>query len=281
MKSRLANPSIWSRQTTTQTRVLAPQVHNVYGVSSGHTTNHTRVPYKKVHNSWSDRWIKLKFLHEIAEAIFLSVDKISLLDADGVSSGQTTDQTRVSGQKVHNSWSGRWIVLKFLQEFPKTLVLSVAMKSLLDAANVLSGQTTDQTRVLAQQVLNSWSDRWIMLKFLQKFPEVVFLGVATQLLLDTLNVWSGHTKDQTRVPAQRSITLDPTVGSCSNVYKSFKRLVSLTSQWNRHETLLVSGRARPPTRPEYRHKRSITFYPSIGSCLIFYRSFQRLFSLAS
>jgi hypothetical protein len=136
MKSRLENPSIWSRQTTTQTRVPAPQVHNIYDVSSSHTTDHTTVPYQKVHNSWSNRWIKLEFLHEIAEAISLSIDNISLLDADGVSSGQTTDQTRVSGQKVHNSWSDRWIVLKFLQEFLKTLFLSVAIKSLLDAPNV-------------------------------------------------------------------------------------------------------------------------------------------------
>jgi hypothetical protein len=38
----------------------------------------------------------------VAEAVFPGVEKISLLDADGISSDQTTDQTRVPGHKVHN-----------------------------------------------------------------------------------------------------------------------------------------------------------------------------------
>ena len=37
------------------------------------------------------------------EDIFPKVDKISLLDAEDISFGQTTDQTRVPGQKVHKS----------------------------------------------------------------------------------------------------------------------------------------------------------------------------------
>jgi len=41
-----------------------------------------------------------------------------------------------------------------------------------------------------------------MLKFLQEFMEVVFLGVTLKLLFDTPNVWTGHTKIRTRVPAQ-------------------------------------------------------------------------------
>jgi hypothetical protein len=41
-----------------------------------------------------------------------------------------------------------------------------------------------------------------MLKFVQEFPEAVFLGVALQFLLGTASVWSGHTKDHTRVPTQ-------------------------------------------------------------------------------
>jgi len=70
-------------------------------------------------------------------------------------------------QKVHNSWSIYWIVLKFLQEFPKAIFLRVVMKPLLDADEVWSGQTTDHTRVPVQQVHNSYSDRWIVLNFLQ------------------------------------------------------------------------------------------------------------------
>ena len=49
------------------------------------------------------------------------------------------------------------------------------MKSLLDTHNVWSGQTPDQTRVPAQPVPNSRYDRWIVVKFLQEFPEAVSL----------------------------------------------------------------------------------------------------------
>jgi len=57
-------------------------------------------------------------------------------------------------------------VLKFLQEFPEAIFLYVAMKLLLDADDVWSGQTIDQSSVSAQKVQNSWSDRWIALKVL-------------------------------------------------------------------------------------------------------------------
>ena len=76
-------------------------------------------------------------------------------DVDGVWSGQTTDETRVPAQEVHNSWSDRWILLKFFQEFPEILFLGIAMKSVLDGPNVLLGQTTNHTRVPAQKVRNS------------------------------------------------------------------------------------------------------------------------------
>jgi hypothetical protein len=55
---------------------------------------------------------------------------------------------------------------KFLQVFSKAIFLHIAMKSLLDADEVWLGQTTEQTRVPAQQVHTSYFDRWIMLNFL-------------------------------------------------------------------------------------------------------------------
>ena len=76
---------------------------------------------------------------------------------------------------------------------------------------------------------------------------------------------------------KRSITLDPTVASCLNFYRSFKRLVSLALLRNRQETPVVSRR----TRLEYRLYRSLTLDPTVGSCLNFYRSLWRLSSLAS
>jgi hypothetical protein len=45
----------------------------------------------------------LKFLKEFAEAVFLGIVKLSLLDGTNVLSGQTTDQTRVRAQQVHNT----------------------------------------------------------------------------------------------------------------------------------------------------------------------------------
>jgi hypothetical protein len=71
------------------------------------------------------------------------------------------------------------------------------MKSPRDVGGLSSGQT----RVLNQEVRNSLSNRWITLKFLQEFLDSVFLGVAL-ILLDTTSVWSGHSKNLTRVPAQ-------------------------------------------------------------------------------
>jgi len=127
----------------------------------------------------------------------------SPLDADGVWSGQTIDKTRVQTQQVHNFWFGLWIVLKDLQDFPEAVFLGVAMKSPLDIDGVWSGQTTDETIIPTQQVHNSWSGLWIVLKDLQDFPEAVFLGVAMKSLLDADEVWSGQTTDQAIVSAQQ------------------------------------------------------------------------------
>jgi hypothetical protein len=54
------------------------------------------------------------------------------------------------------------------------------MESLLCEAKVRSCQT----RVMAQKGPNFWSDRWIVLKVLQLFPEAVFLVVSMESLLD-------------------------------------------------------------------------------------------------
>jgi hypothetical protein len=74
----------------------------------------------------------------------------------------------------------------------------VALKVLLDTNTSSSGKTKDHTRVPAQELRNSWSDRLIVLKFLQEFQEACFLGVAMKSPWDVGGVSSG----QTRVPAQ-------------------------------------------------------------------------------
>jgi hypothetical protein len=52
------------------------------------------------------------------------------------------------------------------------------MESLLGKEEVLSGKS----KIMAQKDHNFWSDRWITLKFLQEFSDVVFFGVAMESL---------------------------------------------------------------------------------------------------
>jgi len=185
----------------------------------GKTKDHTRVLAQEVRNSWSDCWIVLKYSQE---ACFLGVRMKSPLDTGGVSSGQT----RVPAQQVRNSWSDHCIVLKFLQEFQDACFLGVALKLLLDTHSVWAGKTKDHTRVPAQEVRNSWSDRWIVLKFLQEFQEACFLAVAMKSQWDTGSVSSG----QTRVPAQE---VHNSWSDCWIVLKylhEFVEVVALVSQ---------------------------------------------------
>jgi hypothetical protein len=62
-----------------------------------------------------------------------------------------------------------------------------------------------------------------VLKFLQEFPEAVFLVGLMKSLLVEEEVLSR----QTGIRAERAITFDPTVGSCLIFYKSFQRAFSL------------------------------------------------------
>ena len=97
------------------------------------------------------------------------------------------------------------------------------MESLLHDDDVRSGDAIDPTRVPAQKVYKSRFDRWIALKFCEEFPKAIIHGVA----------------------------------------------------WNRYSTTTTFDRALPPTRPEYRLKRSVTLDPTVGSCLNFLRGFRR------
>jgi len=56
-----------------------------------------------------------------------------------------------------------------------------------------------QTRVPVRKGHNFGSDRWICLKFLQEFPDAVFLGVDVGSLPDDVEVSSL----QTRVPVRK------------------------------------------------------------------------------
>jgi hypothetical protein len=80
-----------------------------------------------------------------------------------------------------------------------------------------------ETRVPFRNGHNFGSDRWISHKFSQEFPDAVFLGVDVKLLLGEAEVSSL----QTRVSVRTGITLDPTVGSPSNIYRSLWTLFFL------------------------------------------------------
>jgi hypothetical protein len=78
-----------------------------------------------------------------------------------------------------------------------------------------------------------------------------------------------------RVPVQRAITCDPTVGLPSNFYRSFRDLFSLELMWNPYSV----RRRSQHSRPAYRFERAVTFDLTVGSPSNFYRSFRMSFSL--
>jgi len=65
---------------------------------------------------------------------------------------------------------------------------------------------------------NFRSDRWIAIKLLQEFPDVLFHGVDEESIHDDDEVCSR----QAGWTGRKAITFDPTVGSRSNFYWSFR-----------------------------------------------------------
>jgi hypothetical protein len=74
---------------------------------------------------------------------------------------------------------------------------------------------------------------------------------------------------------EKAITFDPTVGSPSNFYRSFRKPFSLEQMWNRYSVRWRSRRFKL----EFRFERAITFDPTVGSPSNFYRIFRKSFSL--
>jgi hypothetical protein len=94
------------------------------------------------------------------------------------------------------------------------------------------------TLVSAQKGYNFCSDRWIALKFLQGFREVVFFGVVMEWLLVDEDSWSVAQEYRLK----RAKTVGPTAGSRLNFYRGFQRLFSLGKLWNRCWVTRMSGR---------------------------------------
>jgi hypothetical protein len=190
-------------------------------------------------------------------------------------------QPWVLAQKGIEFWYDRWIALKFLQGFPESIFIGVAMEWLLRDEDVWSVKleyrlkkaiTFDPTVgsrsnfykgfqrlfvlgklwnccwvtrmsgrqpwVSVQKDHNVWSDRWIALKFLQWFPETIFLGVLMEWLLGDEYVWSVELQYRLK----RAINFGLTIGSRSNFYRGFLILFSLGMLWNRCSVTRTSGR---------------------------------------
>ena len=96
--------------------------------------------FRKGHNFWSNRWINLKIIEELPDAVFIGVDVETPLGEAEVSSLQT----RVPVRKGPNFWADRWITLKIVEEFPDAGFHGLDVESQLGEAEVSSLQTRVQ-----------------------------------------------------------------------------------------------------------------------------------------
>jgi hypothetical protein len=87
---------------------------------------------------------------------------------------------------------------------------------------------------------NFQSDRWIAIKLLLEFPDALFHAVDEESILGDDDVWSS----QARWTVQKAITFDPTLGSRSNFYWSFRMPFSTEWMSIRYSLMMRSGRAR-------------------------------------
>jgi hypothetical protein len=93
------------------------------------------------------------------------------------------------------------------------------VESLLGEAEVSSLET----RVPVPKGRSFRYARLIAIKFLEEILEAVSLGVNVESILGEAEV----SALETSVPVRKGITFDPTVGSPSNFYRSFRRLFLL------------------------------------------------------
>jgi hypothetical protein len=186
------------------------------------------VSTQKGHNFWSDRWVALKVLQGFPEAVFRGVYTECLLGDEDVWS--TEQEYRVKRAITFGPTFGSRS--NFYSGFQRLFLLGKLRNRYW--VTRMSGR---QPWVSPQNEQNILSDRWIALKFLQGFLEVVFLGVTMEWLMGDGYVLSASNEYR----LTRAITFDPIVGSRSNFYRGFQRLFSLGKLWNDWVTRM-SGR---------------------------------------
>jgi len=84
------------------------------------------------------------------------------------------------------------------------------------------------------------SDRWIAIKLLQEFPDALFHGVDAESILGDDELWSS----QAGWTVRKAIIFDPTVGSRSKFYWSFRMAFSMQWMRDRYSVMMSSGRSR-------------------------------------
>jgi len=84
------------------------------------------------------------------------------------------------------------------------------------------------------------SDRWIGIKLLLEFPDALFHGVDEGSILSDDEVWS----IQAWWTVRKAISFNPTVGSESNSYWSFRMHFSMKWKRDRYSVMMRSGRSR-------------------------------------
>jgi len=99
---------------------------------------------------------------------------------------------------------------------------------------------------------NFRSDRWIAIKLLLEFPDALFHGVDEESILDDDEIWSS----QAGWTVRKAIIFDPTVGSGSNFYWSFRMHFSIEWMRYRYSMMMRSGRARLDGRSKGHNFRS-------------------------
>jgi len=93
---------------------------------------------------------------------------------------------------------------------------------------------------------NFRSDRWIGIKLLLEFSDALVHALDEESILGDDEVWSS----QAGWTGQKAITFDPTVGSRSNFYWSFRIHFSIEWMRYRYSVMMRFGRARLDGRVE-------------------------------
>ena len=185
----------------------------------------TRVPTQKVRKNRSDRCIALKCFHECSEAIFHGV-AWNLYPPTASGRGHSNDRNGVQAQKVRIYRSDRWIVINFFHEFPEAVVHGVAWNPYPPRTSGRS-HSNDRNRVQAQTSVSIDLTVGSRSKFFTSFRRLFSMELRGIRTTHRQRAVGGIPMTGMEYRLKRSVSIDPTVGSRSNFFTSFRRLFSI------------------------------------------------------